>query len=129
MGGVKSITHMYSYSEYMYYYINKKDIQKVEELLQKKPSLISDPITPTSKVTALIQAVSIGSLEIAEMFITKYSADPNLPSPKGETPLIAAIRKNNLTMVEFLLEKGANPNYVDKAGFKTIEHAILQGLY
>ena len=32
-------------------------------------------------------------------------------------------------MVKFLVEKGANPNYSDKAGFKTIEYAILQGLY
>ena len=28
-----------------------------------------------------------------------------------------------------LLEKGADPNYVDNAGFKTIEYAILQGFY
>lgn len=55
MGGVKSLTNMYSYNEYMYYYINKRDTQKVEELLTKKPSLIFDALTPTSKVTALIQ--------------------------------------------------------------------------
>ena len=32
-------------------------------------------------------------------------------------------------MVKFLLDNGANPNYVDKAGYKTIEYAILMGLY
>jgi ankyrin repeat protein len=32
-------------------------------------------------------------------------------------------------MVELLLSKGADPNYIDKTGFKTIEYAILQGLY
>lgn len=52
-----------------------------------------------------------------------------MPSVKGETPLIAAIRKNNVQMVKLLLSKGANPNYIDKVGFKTIEYAILQGLY
>ena len=83
MGGVKSLTNMYTYNEYLYYYINKKDVSKVEEVLAKKPSLISDPITPTSKVTALIQASTINSHELADLFITKYEADPNLPSPKG----------------------------------------------
>ena len=129
MGGAKSITHMYTYNEYLYYYINKRDIPHVEEVLQKKPELISDPITPTSKVTALIQTASTNNLELAQILITKYSADPNLPSQKGETPLIAAIRKNHLEMVKFLIEKGADPHYVDAAGFSTIEYSILQGLY
>lgn len=32
-------------------------------------------------------------------------------------------------MVKFLLSKGADPNYIDNIGLKTIEYAILQGLY
>ena len=32
-------------------------------------------------------------------------------------------------MVKLLLHKGADPNYIDKIGFKTIEYAIFQGLY
>lgn len=32
-------------------------------------------------------------------------------------------------MVKLLLNKGANPDYIDKIGYKTIEYAILQGLY
>lgn len=53
----------------------------------------------------------------------------NLVSERGETALISATRKNHVEMVQFLLSKGADPNYIDKIGFKTIEHAILQGLY
>ena len=83
MGGAKSITHMYTYNEYLYYYINKKDVEKVEEVLQKKPSLIKDPLTPITKVTALIQASYTNNLELAELFLTKYEADPNLASEKG----------------------------------------------
>lgn len=29
MGGVKSIAHMYTYNEYLYFYINKKDKKNV----------------------------------------------------------------------------------------------------
>ena len=32
-------------------------------------------------------------------------------------------------MVKFLLKNGANANYVDTSGFRTIDYAILQGLY
>lgn len=65
MGGVKSLTNMYSYNEYLYYYINRGDLAKVEEVLAKKPSLIRDPITPTSKVTALMQAAYNNNTELA----------------------------------------------------------------
>lgn len=70
-----------------------------------------------------------GNIELARILIEKYGADVNLVSERGETALISATRKNHVEMVRFLLSKGADPNYIDKIGFKTIEHAILQGLY
>ena len=65
MGGVKSLTNMYTYNEYLYFYINKKDAAKCEEILAKKPGLIKDALTPVSKVTALIQAAYTNNLELA----------------------------------------------------------------
>ena len=101
----------------------------VEQILAKRPNLIKDPLTAVSKVTALNQAALTNNLELVQILIEKYNADVNLASPKGQTPLISAIRKNNIQMVDLLLSKGADPNYIDKSGFKTIQYAILQGLY
>lgn len=56
MGGVKSLANMYTYNEYLYFYINKNDKTKVEEILKIRPNLIKDPLTLHSKVTALNQA-------------------------------------------------------------------------
>lgn len=77
MGGVQTLAHMYTYNEYLYYYINAKDTGKVEEILEKKPNLIKDPLTTKSKVTALVQVASTNNIELAELLIEKYEADPN----------------------------------------------------
>ena len=129
MGLAKSIAHSYTYNEYLYYYINKGDVNKVEEILKAKPSLIKDPLTAHSKTTALNRATQNGNISLAKLLIEKYEADVNLASEKGETPLISAIKRNHVKLVKLLLEKGADPNYVDPLGLRTIDHAILPGFY
>jgi hypothetical protein len=83
MGAVKTIVYMFSYNEYLYYYINRKDVAKIEEILEKKPNLINDPLTAVSKVTALNQASITNNLELVTLLIDKYHADPNLASERG----------------------------------------------
>jgi hypothetical protein len=36
-GTVKSIAHLNSYNEHMYYYVDRNEVNKIEELLAKKP--------------------------------------------------------------------------------------------
>lgn len=62
MGAAKTIANMYTYNEYLYYYINAKNINMVEEILAKRPNLIKDPLTAVSKVTALGQTALTGNL-------------------------------------------------------------------
>lgn len=83
MGSVTTLANMYTYNEYLYYYINARDIKQVEDILEKRPNLIKDPLTTKSKVTALNQVALTNNLELASILIDKYGADPNLPSPKG----------------------------------------------
>ncbi|KAI0437200.1 ankyrin repeat-containing domain protein [Xylaria telfairii] len=45
---------------------------------------------------------------------------------KIQTPLYAAVLKNNLSMVEFLLSKGADPNVSGKASLPPLELALSQ---
>lgn len=59
---MKSAAHSYTYNEYLYYYINKKDTAKVEEILNLKPNLIKDPLTLHSKTTALNRACYNGNI-------------------------------------------------------------------
>ena len=129
MGVAKSLAHSYTYNEYLYYYINKGDVSKIEEILQIRPSLIRDPLTPHSKTTALNRATQNGNISLVKLLIEKYEADVNLVSEKGETPLMSAIKRNHVKLVKLLLEKGADPNYIDSLGLRTIDHAILPGFY
>lgn len=123
------MAHMLTYNEYLYYYINKGDLKNIEDILKLRPNLISDPITPHTKTTALNRACYNGKPDVIKLLVEKYEADINLPSQKGETPLISAVKRKHLDVVKYLLNKGANPDYVDKAGFKAIDYAILPGYY
>lgn len=69
MGAAKTIANMYTYNEYLYYYINAKDTAKVEEILAKRPNLIKDPLTAVSQVTALNQVALKNNLELAKLLI------------------------------------------------------------
>ena len=120
MGGVKSLTHSYTKNGYLYYHINRGDTEQIEEILKADPELIDKPVTPNTKVTPLVLAAFINNKKVTELLINNCQADPNKPSEKGETPLIAAIRRNHIDMVKFLLEKGADPNYEDNYSLKTI---------
>ena len=83
MGAAKTMANMYTYNEYLYYYINAKDTNHVEEILAKRPNLIKDPLTAVSKVTALTQTATTNNIPLADLLINKYHADVNLPTPKG----------------------------------------------
>ena len=61
MGAVKSIAHSYTYNEYLFFYINKNDTQKIEEILNLRPNLIKDPLTVHTKTTALNRAAYNGN--------------------------------------------------------------------
>ena len=62
MGLAKSIAHSYTYNEYLYFYINKNDTGKVEEILQLRPNLIRDPLTAHTKTTALNRTCYNGNI-------------------------------------------------------------------
>lgn len=62
--------------------------------------------------TVLGIAVWSEHYEIVKLLLA-YAADPNDPDSRGRTPLFFAVEKGNVSMVELLLEWGADINVYD----------------
>ena len=66
--------------------------------------------------TLLYLAVSEECLEIARILI-EAGANPNLcDEDSSDSPLIYAVRKQNIKLVELLIKSGANINYRNTCG-------------
>ena len=63
--------------------------------------------------------------EVAKLLL-KHGADVNYVSKKGNTALLAAVKRNNAVLVEILLQAGANPSFVAPNGDSLIKIAALQ---
>jgi ankyrin repeat protein len=64
--------------------------------------------------------------EIIRLFDS--GADPNVKDPQsGETPLMAATTGNSLSLVKYLVSKGADPNRVSKKGVTALSVAATRG--
>lgn len=116
MGNSKSL---YSKHEYLYYYIEKNDLVNVNKLLEATPTLINEPISKDSKHTALIRASYNGNIELTRLLL-HLQADVNHMTPKGETALSTAVKRNHLKIVEELLDAGADIGHVSKVGLRVI---------
>jgi hypothetical protein len=130
MGALKSVTHSYSYGEYLLYHIERNDLPNVEKVLEKRPDLVnSNNFTANAKSTPLHRAAVNGNLALAQLLLEKYRAEVDARTSNGETPLIGAVKKNKLEMVRFLLVFNASPNEISGSGLKAVDYAILGGFY
>lgn len=67
----------------------------------------------------------VGNLKVIEMLL-KRGIDIESPNNHGITPLIYAIRKNNIDSAKFLLEKGADFDKQDKYGWPPLFYALKE---
>ncbi|TFK17773.1 ankyrin [Coprinopsis marcescibilis] len=75
--------------------------------------------------TALVHAVSRGSVEVLEMLVAVEGIDHNCVDANGQTPLMTAATCGPVGTVELLLElEGININSTDKQGRTALAHAI-----
>ena len=93
MGAVKSITHTYTTNEYLFWYIEKNDISKIEQLLNDQPQLINQNLSLNFKTTPLHRAASKDQIELVKLFVEKFNADINLQTSAEETSLIGAAKE------------------------------------
>jgi uncharacterized protein len=74
--------------------------------------------------TALLLATQIGFVEGADLLL-KRRAQVDLGNNSGETPLIRAVQRRDLTLVRMYLTAGANPNKTDRsAGLSARDYAV-----
>ena len=125
MGNSKSL---YSKQDLLYYHVERKDIPNIRTLLEKHPEIINDPVVKDTKQTALMRASFNGHLEIVNLLLS-FRADPNIATPKGETALSIAVKRDRLEISECLIEAGAHIQHTTKVGFRIIDYAILGGYY
>ena len=59
--------------------------------------------------------------------LLEKGANPNLADKKGNTPLMLAAYKGNMTVVKMLLEFGADPNLKDNNGQSAVDKAKKKG--
>lgn len=103
MGAAKSLAMTYSDREYLLYHIDRKDHPNIEKLIEKRPDLLNGKLTENTKMTPLFRTCYNGDLQTTTFLIEKCNADINQPTEGGETPLIAAVKRNHIRIVRHLL--------------------------
>ena len=60
-----------------------------------------------------------------ELLVRGCGANPNLEDPSGMTPLLQAVMENDLRMIKYLIQLGADPNFICAHSGKTpLSYAI-----
>jgi ankyrin repeat protein len=77
--------------------------------------------------TPLLFAAQQGDLESARRLLDAR-ADVNEAAPDGMSPLLVASASGHEALSIFFLERGANPNAVDKKGITALHYALQKGL-
>jgi ankyrin repeat protein len=116
MGNSKSL---YSKQEYLYYYIERNDLVNVNKLLEATPTLINDSLSKDNKHSALMRASYNGNIELTRLLLN-LKAEVNYMTPKGETALTIAIKRNHKAVVQELIDAGAGIGSVSKIGLRAI---------
>lgn len=97
--------------------VNHMDTKAVEDFVQKDPKLVNE--TDDKGVPVLIYSITKGRPAVAEILVNN-GAEVNVRDPgnlsKDYTPLHWAAKLGNNDLARLLLDKGADPNSVNKAG-------------
>jgi ankyrin repeat protein len=85
-------------------------------------------MSPPDKEYALIDAVMADDMERVRSSLDDAHIDVNWVVPyTGDTALSSAAAFNRVTMVEFLLSRGADPNVIGEGGLPALHSAAYHG--
>ncbi len=93
------------------------------ELLLKEGALV-DATSKDRNYTALMDAAQIGEKVIAEILL-KSGANPNTQSKDGQTALILAVGRQDVAIIDLLLEAGSDYLMKDSMGMSALDYANL----
>lgn len=79
------------------------------------------------KTTLLHVAASMDRLRIVEYLVGKKNVAIDLQDKDDHTPLHSAVRKNNFSIVEYLIKNHADPNAKNNHGFTPLYFAAFKG--
>lgn len=95
--------------------------EKVQRLLERG----FDPNSPNPKgQPALIYAMQQSSSKVVELLVNWPTTKLSLPNPLGETPLMLAALKNQLSLAQLLILRGAD---VNQPGWTPLHYAATGG--
>lgn len=106
--------------EDLFSWIRNGEVAKVESYIESIPEAVNQ--LSKEGFSPLILASYTGSLELVQLLVSKGAA-VNHNSSMG-TALMAAIVKNHVPAVQFLLEKGADVNVWDERGTTPLIYAV-----
>lgn len=97
-----------------------------DSMLRNSTQLSTHSSTDQRFKTPFLAAVNGGHRNIVEAFLSRMGVqDINHPIRKNETPLFTAVERRHATIVEMLLEAGADPNFQgSKPGADLLSQAI-----
>jgi ankyrin repeat protein len=72
-------------------------------------------------------AAATGQYKILKQLYELNAKGFDLPTNNGSTPLHLACRNGRTSAVMFLLEKGADPNYLDTRGWNALHYGVQSG--
>jgi len=112
------------------FWLNKSALsghKKAKELLYKiklsNQKKEQEKIRIFKNTKTIEQALKYNSVELLEKVLTENNEDVNKKLWDGYTPLLIAVRKNNLEIVKYLVEHGANLKAKNKYG-DTVFHRV-----
>jgi len=101
--------------------LNNSKESLIKTLYKNKPI---NKLTENEQYELLFKSVQDENINIVKELIEEYDVDINEISDNGDTSLIYSVKNENMEMIEFLIENGANPNQEDDFGRTPISYAV-----
>eukprot|EP00127_Corallochytrium_limacisporum_P003704 Clim_evm36s152 gene=Clim_evmTU36s152 len=96
--------------------VKKLGIKAVYELMQIYNIPVNTGAIDQYGGTIIHFATEVGDEQLIQTILAKYRSIVNVGNAQGETPMMVAIRKNEMNLVSFFLKSGANVNVATKNG-------------
>ncbi|KAJ1961582.1 hypothetical protein IWQ62_003814 [Dispira parvispora] len=91
------------------------------------PTLHVDSAIPSTGMTALHHAAKRGQLGVVQWLVDHAKGTVDFPDRENETALLKAAYHGQLSIVKFLLQRGANVQHTDKDGWTALHNASSKG--